>query len=315
MLEQFPWLPPFRRKVAPNKQSVASAFRRKFETGHTVRVARVPCHDSIMAVKIVLTSALIVALCQSPTANIEVGGHCVALYDTSKATEWRTDEEACAVRLSPASTFKIPHALIALETGAIKGDTIEKWDGQRFSRQTAWEKDHDLQSAISNSVVWLFQRTAVRVGPASMKAWLQRFAYGNTDTSGDPVMYWLNGTLRISPSEQLEFLKRFFAGDLPVTSEHLTYVRQALAQEPGTVRNSTGLHKVAAPWVNGTELQAKTGATTAADGTSVSWLVGALTRDGHRHVFVSAVWRAGAVDPLDASRQAMATFVERGLLK
>jgi hypothetical protein len=113
-----------------------------------------------MAAKIVLTSALIVALWQSPTANIAVDGHCVALYDTTKATEWRTDEEACAVRLSPASTFKIPHALIALETRAIKEDTIEKWDGQRFSRQRAWEKNHDLQSAISNSVVWLFQRTA-----------------------------------------------------------------------------------------------------------------------------------------------------------
>ena len=81
------------------------------------------------------------------------------------------------------------------------------------------------------------------------------------------------------------------------------------------MRNSTGLHKVAAPWVNGTEMQAKTGATTAADGTSVSWLVGALTRDGRRHIFVSAVWRAGAVNPLDATRQAVATFVDRGLLK
>jgi hypothetical protein len=30
---------------------------------------------------------------------------------------------------------------------------------------------------------------------------------------------------------------------------------------------------------------------------------------------VSAVWRAGALDPLDATKQAMATFVERGLLK
>jgi beta-lactamase class D len=294
---------------------VASAFRRKFETRHAVRGRRVPCNDSIMAAKIVLTIALIVALCQSPNATVAVDGRCVALYDATKGTTWRTDDQTCAVRLSPASTFKIPHALIALETGAIRQDSIEKWDGQRFSRQTAWERDHDLQSAISNSVLWLFQRTAVRIGAARMKSWLQQFAYGNSDASGDPVMYWLNGTLQISPSEQLEFLKRFLAGDLPVSAEHLTYVRRAIAQEPGTVRNSTGLHKVAAPWGHGTEMQAKTGATTAPDGTSISWLVGALNRDGGRHVFVSAVWRAGAVDPLDATKQAMATFVERGLLK
>jgi beta-lactamase class D len=43
--------------------------------------------------------------------------------------------------LSPASTYKIPHALIGLETGVITEDTVEKWDGVRHPDQpkgTRW---------------------------------------------------------------------------------------------------------------------------------------------------------------------------------
>lgn len=266
-----------------------------------------------MTAKIIAIATCLAALAAPPTAAVVAEGQCVVLYDVTKANMWRSDDAACAMRLSPASTFKIPHALIALETGAIKPDAVEKWDGRRFPRQTVWERDHDLRSAISNSVLWFFQRTAVRIGAAPMKSWLQKFSYGNADTSGEPTLYWVNGKLQISPVEQVEFLKRFFSDDLPVRREYANYVRQALTQLPGTVRNATGLHKVAAPWPKDVQLVAKTGATTAA-GTRVSWLVGALDAKGQRHIFASAVWRAGEVDPLDATKQAIATFVERGLL-
>ena len=267
-----------------------------------------------MTAKLIATVAFVTAIGASGTAAVAADGHCVVLHDVAKGTTWRSDDTACGVRLSPASTFKIPHALIALETGAIKQDTIEKWDGRRYPGRTVWEKDHNLRSAISNSVLWFFQRTSVRIGAVAMKGWLEKFSYGNTDTSGDPTMYWVNGRLQISPNEQVEFLKRFFANDLPVRAEYTTHVRGAMVQEPGTVRNATGLHKVTAPWAQGIQLLTKTGATTA-DGAGVSWLVGAIDNNGRRHVFASAVWRAGGVDPLEATKQAVTTFGDRGLLK
>lgn len=262
-----------------------------------------------IAIAIVITAE---AAEQSSTAIAD--GQCVVIYDVEAAAVWRSDEKACAVRLSPASTFKIPHALIALETGAITPDAVEKWDGRRFPRQTIWEQDHTLQSAISNSVLWFFQRTSVRIGPDRMKGWLQKFAYGNTDTSGDPTLFWVNGRLQITPEEQVAFLKLFFSDALPVQAEHLSLVRRALLQQPGTVRNATGLHVLSAGWPKSVQLIAKTGATTA-EGTGVSWLVGAVDRKQGRQIFASAIWRAGGVEPLDAAKLAVAALAERALLK
>lgn len=277
---------------------------------------RAPLRGATCYGRWLLVICAVVTISSSSVTARNVGkGTCVAIYDASRGTTWRSDEASCAKRLSPASTFKIPHALVALETAAIREDSVERWDGTRFTRQAVWEQNHTLRTAIVHSVVWFFQRTATRIGPARMQGFLRQFDYGNADTSGDPITYWLNGTLRISPNEQLEFLKRFFTTKLPVKRQHIAFVRRALIQEPGTVRNSMGLHAVEGYWDSHTQLFAKTGATLAADGTGVTWLVGALTRSGHTHVFVSASWNSGAVEPLEATRHAIAAFIQRGLLE
>ncbi|WP_412728023.1 penicillin-binding transpeptidase domain-containing protein [Arcobacter sp. 15-2] len=56
-------------------------------------------------------------------------------------------------RYIPASTFKIPNTLIALEERAIKDEyEIIKWDGKkRFYKP--WNKNQNLQSAIAISCV------------------------------------------------------------------------------------------------------------------------------------------------------------------
>ena len=92
-------------------------------------------------------------------------------------------------------------------------------------------------------------------------------------------------------------------------------LKEAMLQSPGTVENARGVHKLDAMWRNGITLNSKTGATTIESGESVSWLVGRLTVDDRRLTFASAVWRGkGGVDGLDASRLAIRTFVDRGVL-
>src|SRR6185503_12650700 len=87
--------------------------------------------------------------------------------------------EHAAERWLPASTFKIPNALIALETGAIDPERSQmKWDGKDRGRP-AVNRDQDLQSAIRDSVLWYFQEVARRVGPARMGKLVRAFGYGN----------------------------------------------------------------------------------------------------------------------------------------
>jgi beta-lactamase class D len=241
---------------------------------------------------------------------------CVLVAEAGTVARWIGSPAECATRLAPASTYKIPHALIGLETGVVTETTVEKWDGVRHPDQPKWNQDHTVLSAMRPSVVWFFQAMAPRVGAARAHEWLQRFQYGNTDTSGQITQYWLNGRLRISPDEQLAFLTKFYDGSLRVSQPHVAHVKDALDQAPGTVENARGLARLEADWRPGLSLNSKTGATTTESGESVSWLVGQLTVEQRKLVFVSAVWRtSGDVDGLDAALLAIKTFIDRGVLQ
>ena len=240
---------------------------------------------------------------------------CVVILDTATGTTSRSGS-SCDTRLPPASTYKIPHALIALETGVVTTTTVERWDGTPHPDQPLWDRDHSVLSAMRPSVLWFFQRIAPRIGAERARAWLQKFEYGNADPSGPIDVYWVNGQLRISPDEQVRFLRRFYAGELPVAATHAGAVRDALDQKPGTVQNARGVHTIDAQWPALATLNAKTGAAATASGESVSWLVGRLTVDGRNYVFASAAWRRGrGVDNLDGARSAIQAFRERKLLR
>ena len=121
--------------------------------------------------------------------------------------------------------------------------------------------------------------------------------------------------MRISPDEQLAFLKKFYDASLPISPAHVDRVKGALEQAPGTVENARGVAQLDAEWRPGIALNSKTGASTIASGESVSWLVGQLKVDRRTLVFASAVWRPdGGVDTLEATRLAIKTFVGRGVL-
>lgn len=263
-----------------------------------------------------LLTATLFAICAAPLAAQGASRSCVVVSDNGGAPQrWNGTAAECATRLSPASTYKIPHALIGLETGAITETTVEKWDGVRRPDQPKWNLDHTVFSAMKPSVVWFFQKMAPRIGAARAHEWLERFDYGNAETSGPITMYWLNGRLRITPNEQLAFLSKFYGGTLPVKKAYVDRLKDAMQQAPGTVEYARGLQTLEAQWRAGISLNAKTGATTIESGESVSWLVGQLAVDGRALTFASAVWRGqGGVDALDAARLAIQTFVDRGLL-
>jgi len=250
-------------------------------------------------------------LAATPAAPQSPVHSCVVIQQLAADTPLVSRGE-CTTRLSPASTFKIPHALVALETGVVTADSIEKWDGTKYARQPKWMLDHNVITALRPSVLWFYQRIAPRIGAARMAEWLARFDYGNRDVSGPITQYWVNGRLQISPVEQVRFLRRFHRESLPVRIEHLKAIHTGLMQDRGTVENSLGIHPLDGDW-SGAGLIAKTGATSTG-AYRVSWLVGMLKSD-LPYVFAAAVWKqSGAVDTLDATRLAVRQFIESGLL-
>lgn len=166
-----------------------------------------------------------------PAIAAETAG-CAALADPERATfvlhEVRTGRTiVCNAgranrRFTPASTFKIPHALIALESRVVADENARfAWDG-RPRGVNAWDKDTSLAEAIAPSTVWVFQTIARRLGHASEVAAVRRLGYGNADV-GEPddlTHFRLSGPLAISASEQVQFLTRLRAGALDADKQN-----------------------------------------------------------------------------------------------
>jgi beta-lactamase class D len=134
-------------------------------------------------------------------------------------------------RLCPASTFKIPNSLIALQCGSVKSvnDTI-RWDARDKGRPE-WNKDQDMQSAIKVSCVWFYQELARRTGETKMQEWLHKIKYGNEFIGQQVDYFWLNGDLKISAVEQIGFLKNLINENLPFDKEIQKSVKKILLTE------------------------------------------------------------------------------------
>ena len=145
----------------------------------------------------------------------------------------------------PASTFKIPNSVIALETGVV-GDPdkdVFQWDGVTRSIE-AWNRDHTLRSAIAASAVPVYQEIARRIGTERMQKYVDLFEYGNRDIGGGIDQFWLTGNLRIDPIQQVDFVDRLRRGALPVSKRSQEMVRDILPvtkSGDSIIRAKTGL--------------------------------------------------------------------------
>lgn len=218
------------------------------------------------------------------------------LLDLRSRAVKTVNPKTAATRFSPCSTFKIANTLIGLETGVIPDERFSlKWDG-RARPIEAWNRDHDLPSAMKHSVVWFYQEVARRIGQPRMDAYVRDFDYGNHDTSGGIDRFWLESSLRISPREQVEFLRRMRAGELQVRPENEALVERLIVIEkrPGwTWRGKTGLGEQ--------------------DGKSIGWLVGFadLADRSYAYAFFGVADAAEITRLRDLRRPLTRTLLER----
>jgi beta-lactamase class D len=153
------------------------------------------------------------------------------LFDLKRNRFTRYNSTRARQKFLPLSTFKIPNSLIALETGIVADENaIVKWSGARYEID-GWNKDLTFSEALSSSCVPCYQQIARRIGELRMKKFLKRFTYGNRDISGGIDRFWLDGGLRISADQEIEFLRRFFTGKLPVSKRATEIVKKMLVLE------------------------------------------------------------------------------------
>jgi beta-lactamase class D len=185
----------------------------------------------------------------------------------------RYNPERADVRFPPCSTFKIPNTAILLESGAAPApDHLVRYD-PALKQTGAWARDHTLRSAFKESTMWYYQALARRAGQPAMAGFVTQFGYGNrvttggVDTIGKP--FWVDGSLRISANEQVQFLRRFYERKLGLSDRTTMLTKEIMLAEQTP------------SW----RLSAKTGACQPAGEATSNWYVGFVEKGTDVHYF------------------------------
>lgn len=226
-----------------------------------------------------LAAAMLLLPAQRAPVAPDLSSHFAGLNGTfvllngTTAEYIRHNPTRAAVRFAPCSTFKIPHTAILLEAGTAPDPTFTLKYDPALKQPGNWAQDFDLRGAFKASPLWYYQEMARRLGLPVERQFIERFQYGNTDTSGDineiGNPFWVDGSLRISANEQVQFLRRFYEGTLGL-SERTTRLTKSilLAEETSSWR-----------------LSAKTGACQPEGQETSNWYVGYVEKAGAVYYF------------------------------
>jgi beta-lactamase class D len=199
------------------------------------------------------------------------------LYDVQKDEYSAYQPELAQKKHLPASTFKIFNALAALETGAIPNEkTVLKWDGTAHDLP-AWNQNQSMDTAFKYSTVWYFQELARRVGREKMEDWLQKAEYGNKLSGKYIDQFWLNGKLRITPMQQIDFLKRLYFNTLPFSKRSTDLVKQMMFREKN---NHYALYGKTGFLMRDNDQKKKSG---------LGWFVGYVTTQEKTYIFATCL--------------------------
>lgn len=176
------------------------------------------------------------------------------LYDSNR-NSWKIYQESQALtRISPNSTYKIYDALLALESGIITPEySYQSWDGTPYPF-ASWNRDQHLESAMSASVTWYFQKLDQQIGTSSISDFLKIIHYGNEHIDNHVSTYWLEGSLKISPVEQVLLLQNFYHNTWNFKKEHIETVKNSIqlsSTSEGNLYGKTGTGQINGNNVNG----------------------------------------------------------------
>lgn len=143
-------------------------------------------------------------------------------YDDMRAISMDGDVDE---RFSPCSSFKFPLALMGYDSGILTDENTPVWeykpeyDPHCLMMLDQWKKPYTPAEWMKNSCVWYSQEITKKLGMEKFQGYVDKFGYGNRDLSGGILRAWLTTSLAISPREQVEFIRRMLAGQLPVSQD------------------------------------------------------------------------------------------------
>lgn len=195
----------------------------------------------------------------------------IVIFDGVNETYYFNDSLAAVTERIPASTFKVPNTLIALETGVVESDTtLFQWDGEERPMKR-WERDMTFHEAYQLSCVPVYRQIARDIGVDRMRRYIDSFEYGTMNIDSNNIdLFWLFDGSGISPMGQIEFLRKLYERTLSLSDRTYSIAEKMMVIDT----------------LDGSVLRGKTGwSTTNGDN---GWFVGYLEMpDGVRYVAVN----------------------------
>jgi len=203
----------------------------------------------------------------------------ITIFDYKQGKWITSDSTDSRFETVPASTFKIPNLLIALETGVIQNEMdtvgwIGSIDTTLYGYRPSTYKDMTVKHAFQASAGWVFMELAKKIGRQRYEKMLRDIGYGNAEVS-DEADFWNFGPLMVSPRGQVEMLVDIYERKLPFSGRNFDILKDVMVTEQTddyTIRSKTG-------W--GVQ-----------DDNDIGWWVGYLQRKDNVYFFATRITKA-----------------------
>lgn len=220
----------------------------------------------------------------SAAAGPDASFSCTIIADLASGQRLAREGQ-CDERVTPASTFNIAVSLMGYDSGILIDEHAPAWPFQEgyADWNAGWRATTDPSRWLDRSVVWYAQQVALRLGEDKFGRYVRQFGYGNQDVSGDfgkargfPAS-WINSSLKISASEQVDFLARVLNNELGLSAKALAMTSRIMPSQAldngWLVHGKTGTANPVLP--DGMDDESR----------QYGWYVGWAEKDGRKVVF------------------------------
>lgn len=191
-------------------------------------------------------------------------------------------------RKLPASTFQILGSLIALETGVLPDEnTMISVDSFTFNQ---WKGKNPLSliDGFKVNADPFFAAVYKNIGTDTLRKLIDSVGYGNKNIGIKGDLFWRDNQMKISPDEQLGFMKKLYFDQLPFRKSVTEAVRSMMLKEDNSAyrlsyQSSEGLDE---------------------KGQKIAWTCGWIEENRHVYLFVTMI-DAGK-QQIDGEKQSIA---------
>ncbi|MCO6498138.1 MAG: hypothetical protein J5I50_10795 [Chitinophagaceae bacterium] len=171
--------------------------------------------------------------------------------------------EMDTMRLSPGNSIKIIASLVGIESATLTDSKSVLSTGSDSA-----QSEISLKDAFHDDNMGYFKTLMNEIGKDTMTLWIDSLKYGNMNSERFES-FWSDGSLKISPDEQMGLISKIYFDKLPFKKYSQAIARELMLQEDNTLYRYSY-----------TTSSAQT-----SDGNPMAWVLGWIEENKHVYFF------------------------------